>query len=72
MNVSDGSIRNYTIEEMSIESRRVDKLSEYMFMFGDQYNLDRVARLPSEEIKIGKVKVTADKRASDGDDFDYP
>jgi hypothetical protein len=55
--VSDGTRRNYTIEEMTIENRRVDKLSEYMELFGDQYNLDRIARLPSKEIRIGTVRV---------------
>ena len=54
---------------MSIESRRVDKLSEYMDLFGDQYNLDRIARLPSQEIKIGKVRVTQQPLPSDGDNW---
>ena len=67
--MSDGTLRNYTVDEMSIESRRVDKLSEYMDLFGDQYNLDRIARLPSQEIKIGKVRVTQQPLPSDGDNW---
>ena len=58
LNETDGSRRNYNIDEMSIEGKRVDKLNEYMDQFNDQYNLDKIARLPSKLIQIGTILVT--------------
>ena len=62
-NSSDGTESNYAIDEMSVEDKRVDRLSEYMDLFGDKYNLDKIARLPSEKIKIGSVTVTQQNEA---------
>ena len=41
---------NYTIDSMCIEDKKVDKLNEYMDLFKDKYNLDKIARLPSKTI----------------------
>ena len=30
---------NYTVDSMSIEDKKVDKLNEYMDLFKDKYNL---------------------------------
>jgi hypothetical protein len=43
---------------MSIESKRVDKLNEYMDQFDEQYDLEKIARLPNKTIQIGTVIVT--------------
>jgi hypothetical protein len=50
LNQTDGSRWNYTIDEMTIQDKRVDKLNEYMDKFQDQYNLEKIARLPNKTI----------------------
>lgn len=57
-NETDGIRRSYTIDKMSIESKRVDKLNEYMDQFDEQYDLEKIARLPNKTIQIGTVIVT--------------
>jgi hypothetical protein len=50
LNETTGTRSNYTINDMTIEAKRVDKLNEYMDQFDDQYNLDKIARLPNKTI----------------------
>ena len=51
------SVQNYNINEIQITNRKVNELSEYMKQFNSTYNLDKVAVLPSENIRVGNVKV---------------
>lgn len=58
LNQTDGSRSNYTIDSVVLERKRVDQLNEYMELFRDQYNLDKVAKLPAALIQIGTFTVT--------------
>jgi len=55
-----------TIENIiDVQDKKVNSLSEYMVSFKNKYNLDKVALLPSELIKIGTFVVR--KELKDGD-----
>jgi hypothetical protein len=57
-NQSSGKTQHFNvIDIIDVQERKVDKLSEYMAQFGDKYNLDKVARLPKEKIRIGTIVV---------------
>ena len=49
---------NYTIDAFDLNERKVDHLAEYMDRFGDKYDLQRIAKLPEDEISIGTITVS--------------
>jgi hypothetical protein len=63
----DGSNSSYIIESISITSKEVNELTKYMQDFNGTYNLDKIAVLPEEKIRVGNVRVYN----SSGTAFDY-
>ena len=53
----DGTTSSYIIDHIDINSKKVNELSKYMQDFNGTYNLEKVAILPEEEIRVGNVKV---------------
>jgi hypothetical protein len=49
--------KNFTITDIFMEERMVNELSQYIQQFDDKYDLEKVAMLPDEPIRIGTVTV---------------
>ena len=48
----------YEVKDIKIEVKKLNELNEYMLEYRDQYNIDDIALLPKEPIRIGEVTVT--------------
>ena len=46
------------MKDIKIEVKKLNELNEYMLEYRDQYNIDDIALLPKEPIRIGEVTVT--------------
>jgi hypothetical protein len=49
--------KNYEITDIIMELKKVNELSQYIEQFGDKYDLEKVAKLPDELLRIGTVTV---------------
>lgn len=48
----------YEVKDIKIEVKKLNELNDYMLEYRDQYNIDDIALLPKEPIRIGEVTVT--------------
>lgn len=59
---------NYEISSLTLENKTVNKLTEYMLEYGNEYDLEKVAKLPDEPIVQGDIKL---KNLDSGETEDY-
>lgn len=62
---------NYEVEEITLTNKTVNELTQYMNQFGDEYDLEKVAKLPEEPIVYGEIKVKNLDYVGTGDDHEY-
>lgn len=52
-------------------NKTVNALTQYMNQFEDEYDLEKVAKLPEEPIVYGEIKVKNLDYTGSGDDHEY-
>ena len=61
-----GKIKSFDILDMVMEEKRVDTLTQYLYLFEDKYDLNKIAKLPDKPIRMGYITVR-DKDTTNGE-----